>query len=248
MPDQDTAVLVVEDNATNQVAVGALLDRFGVGADFASTGAKALAAMQAKRYRLVLMDLMLPGMDGYEAARQLRRLEYGTGRHTPIVAVTAVDPVVARGTCIAAGMDGFIGKPIEVDALGEVIGKWVKRRAVEGRDGNGAADMARILDSFLEITGRLLEDLNTAIEREDLRTAGHLAHEVKASSLVARAAEMAQMAQRLERAIRDGEWRNVLDGYLDLVSAFRRATEELRRPVQASVRHGNARPPQERRP
>jgi len=192
MPGQDSSVLVVEDNSTNQLAVGALLERFGVSADFAASGPKALDAMRAKRYRLVLMDLMMPGMDGYETTRQLRRSEYGSGRHTPIVAVTAVDPVLSRAACVAAGMDGFIAKPIDPEALADVLGHWVKRRAAESANGNGAAGMARILESFLDVTGRLLRDLNSAIEAEDLQAAGYLAHEVRASSLVVHAADMVQ--------------------------------------------------------
>ena len=124
-------VLAVEDNASNRLALRALLDRFNVPAEFAVTAPQALVLVQSKRYGLILMDLMLPGMDGYEASRQIRRLEFGTGHHTPIVAVTAVDPVVSRPACIAAGIDGFIFKPIEPDALAEVLRRWLFRRREE---------------------------------------------------------------------------------------------------------------------
>jgi len=127
----DASILVVEDNAANRYALSALLDCFGVRADFVETGAQAIAAAQSKRYSLVLMDLMLPGMDGYDAAQQIRRQEFGTGRHTPIVAVTAVDPAVSKPACIAVGMDGYIAKPIEPDALAEVLRRWVFRRREE---------------------------------------------------------------------------------------------------------------------
>ncbi len=124
-------VLVVEDNASNRLALRALLDCFRVRADFVASGPQAIAIVQSKRYGLILMDLMLPGMDGYEASRQIRRLEFGTGRHTPIVAVTAVEPSVSRPACIAAGIDGFIAKPFEPDALAEVLQRWIFRRREE---------------------------------------------------------------------------------------------------------------------
>src|SRR5258706_8516232 len=95
-PGKEAPVLVVEDNATNQLAIGALLERFGVNADFVSDGAQAIVATEAKRYRLVLMDVLMPGMDGCDTTRHIRRLEYGTGRHTPIVAVTAVDASISK--------------------------------------------------------------------------------------------------------------------------------------------------------
>lgn len=246
MPGQDAAVLVVEDNATNRVAIGALLDHFGVSHDFASTGHEAVAAIQVKHYRLVLMDLILPGIDGFEATRRVRRLEYGAGRHTPIVAVTAVEPVLGRETCISAGMDGFIAKPIDIDALTEVLAKWMKRRGDKDSSGSGSADIARILESFLEATSGVLADLNTAIASEDLRTASHLAHEVRASGLVVHAEEVAQTARRLERAIGELDWRKVLERYLDLTAAFRRATDELERSTQASSNLAGAQPTPEK--
>jgi CheY-like chemotaxis protein len=124
-------VLVVEDNASNRLALRALLDRFRVHADFVASAAQAIAIVQTRRYGLILMDLMLPGMDGYEASRQIRRLEFGTGRHTPIVAVTAVEPSVSRPACVAAGIDGFISKPIDPEALAEVLRRWIFRRREE---------------------------------------------------------------------------------------------------------------------
>ncbi|HLX80012.1 MAG TPA: response regulator [Burkholderiales bacterium] len=231
-PGKEAPVLVVEDNATNQLAIGALLDRFGVNADFVSNGPQAVVATETKRYRLVLMDVMLPGMDGYATARHIRRLEYGTGRHTPIVAVTAVDTSISKPESIAAGMDGFIGKPIDRDELAGVLRTWVARPLAATED---AGDAGRILASFLEVTGALLESLSTAIEAEDLAAASHLAHEVKASSLVAHAGEMTKMAKRLEQTIREEKWREIMDDYRDLVAAFRRTTEDLKR-VQEILR------------
>ena len=229
-PGAEAQVLVVEDNATNRMAIRALLDRFGVEADYVATGLQAVSASQNKSYRLVLMDLMLPGMDGYTATRQIRQLEYGTGRHTPVVAVTAVDPSVSRNACLAVGMDGFLSKPIEPDALEDVLRRW------SGRGGPARplaeTDAAHLIESFLEVTTQLLHDLSKAIETHDFSAAAHLVHEVKASSLVVSAREMAQLARRLEQAIDAQRWREVLDDYRDLVAAFRRTTEELRVPVQ----------------
>ena len=224
-PRIEAPVLVVEDNATNQMAIRGLLDRFGVHADFVSNGEQAIVATEARRYRLVLMDVMMPRMDGYAAARHIRRLEYGTGHHTPIVAVTAVDPSISMPESIAAGMDGFISKPIVPDELAAVLRTWVAR-PLDAEEDEG--DTERILDSFLEATGALLDRLSTAIEAEDLAAASHLAHEVKASSLVAHAGEMTERAKRLEQAIREEKWREVMDDYRDLVAAFRRTTEDLK--------------------
>ena len=233
------AVLVVEDNATNQLAIRALLERFGVQADCVANGVQAIAAIQAKRYGLVLMDLMMPGMDGFAATRQIRRLEYGTGRHTPIVAVTAVDPAISRSECIAAGMDGFVAKPIEPESLEEMLKKWLAPSTTGALREAGARNAARVLESFLAVTAQLLEDLSAAIESKDLSAATHLAHEVKASSLMVSAGEVAQQARRLEQAIRDEKWGELVDDYRDLVAAFRRTTEALKNPFQVILEHHN---------
>lgn len=231
MDPQTPTVLVVEDNVTNQVAIRALLERFGVRADFVASGPQAIAAVEAKRYDLILMDLMMPGMDGFAATRHIRRLEYGTGRHTPIIAVTAVDPQLCREASIVTGMNGLLSKPIDPGAIEEVLRKWTSEPgAARAADKRKAA---WILESFLEVTGRLLEELNEAIRAEDLSTATRLAHEVKASSLVASAHAMTELARQLEQAIRDEKWGEVVDDYRELAAAFRRTTEELKTPMRA---------------
>jgi CheY-like chemotaxis protein len=228
---QEATVLVVEDNATNQLAIRALLERCGVHADFVASGAQAIAAAEAKPYGLILMDLMMPGMDGFETARRIRRMEYGTGRQTPIVAVTAVDPQVCREASIAAGMNGLISKPIDPEALTELIARW-KTGAGTAR-ATDQREAARLLESFLDVTTRLLAELSEAIATGDLSTATYLAHEVKASSLVVSAGEMAELARVLEQTIREERWAKVVDDYRALVAAFKRTTEGLRTPVQA---------------
>ncbi len=136
-PDQDAAprpargrgrVLVVEDNAINQLVARGLLDRLGFECDLAGTGFEALDALARTDSAAVLMDCQMPEMDGYTATGELRQRE-GARRHTPVIAMTAgaLDGDEAR--CLAAGMDGYVPKPIDSSQLEAVLDRWVARPA-----------------------------------------------------------------------------------------------------------------------
>ena len=89
--------------------------------DVAADGAEAVAHVAAKRFDVVLMDRHMEEMDGLAAARKIRRLERATGAHVPIIAMTAATMPDDRQQCIEAGMDGYLAKPVSLDALREAI-------------------------------------------------------------------------------------------------------------------------------
>ena len=122
---EGTRVLLVEDNTTNQrVAVG-LLRKLGIEADVASSGSDGLEAARDKAYPLVLMDLQMPDMDGFQATAQLRASSGLTDRGVVVVAMTAHVMDRDRELCLAAGMDDHVGKPISLAALEEVLARWL---------------------------------------------------------------------------------------------------------------------------
>ncbi|GAB6909992.1 Response regulator receiver (fragment) [Desulfosarcina cetonica] len=118
-------ILLVEDNLINQKLTLALLKRFGLTADTAGNGKIALERLAARPYDLVLMDVQMPEMDGYEATRQIRAGQAGVlDAQIPIVAVTAHAMQGDRERCLAAGMSDYIAKPIKPDRLKAVIDKY----------------------------------------------------------------------------------------------------------------------------
>ena len=115
-------VLLVEDNAINQELAVSLLNRFGAQVTTARHGQEAVDAVAKEDFNLVLMDIQMPGMDGYEATRAIRRLP--RGRMIPIVAMTANALPGDRERCLEAGMDDYIPKPIEPQRLQQALAHW----------------------------------------------------------------------------------------------------------------------------
>jgi signal transduction histidine kinase/ligand-binding sensor domain-containing protein/CheY-like chemotaxis protein len=105
-------VLVVEDNAVNQKLVAVLLEKLGHRVELAETGSEALEKWKAGGSDMILMDVQMPEMDGFEATRRIRTQEKATGSHIPIIAMTAHAMSGDRQSCLEAGMDDYISKPI----------------------------------------------------------------------------------------------------------------------------------------
>lgn len=119
-------VLLVEDESINQKLAAAVLKKIGFQVDLADNGMEAVQMVRDQLYCLVLMDIQLPEMSGYEAVRQIRVLEELEGRkRLPIIAMTADDSREIKRKCMATGMDDFITKPIKPDLLMSQLAPWL---------------------------------------------------------------------------------------------------------------------------
>jgi CheY-like chemotaxis protein len=123
-------VLLVEDNPVNQLVASRLLKTLGIEPQIAENGKKAVHMIQQHTFDLVLMDCQMPEMDGYEATQAVRVWEKsvpatGSKRRLPVVALTANALVGDRERCAAAGMDGYLSKPITRDALSTLVRQWL---------------------------------------------------------------------------------------------------------------------------
>jgi len=201
-------VLVAEDNAVNRLVVTKALERQGHVVLSVNNGREAVEAWQRDRFDLILMDCQMPEIDGYEATRAIRALERATGGHTRIVAVTANAMQGDRERCLAAGMDEYLPKPLQREALRRIIGPLLERRdesqreavektAIAPRDAGhlpldhnrlteiagGDADFAQeLINLFIEDAAQHIAALAEAIAEADAETVRKVGHTLKGSS------------------------------------------------------------------
>jgi signal transduction histidine kinase/CheY-like chemotaxis protein len=114
-------VLLAEDNRVNQVVTSRLLEKHGLMVLVASNGREAVEILQRESVDLILMDVQMPEMDGFEATRRIREQEKQAGKHVPILAMTAHSTRGYRDKCLGAGMDGYLAKPVQSVQLYEAI-------------------------------------------------------------------------------------------------------------------------------
>ncbi|HEX8488576.1 MAG TPA: response regulator, partial [Propionibacteriaceae bacterium] len=226
-------VLVVEDNALNQLVAEGAVSLLGYSVDIVSNGREAIEAVAHTYYSAVLMDCHMPVMDGYTATERIRLTETD-GNRLPIVAMTAGARSEDRERCLAVGMDDFVTKPIEVAALAAALGTWARseRRAGAGSTGKpaeaepaggGGIDVTRLdalrqlgpqdgkgllpalVDTFLESTPGIVVALRQAVVVGALREVREAAHQLKGMAANLGLIEVMVLCHQLECLASDAE-------------------------------------------
>ena len=190
-------VLLADDNRTNQRLVELLLEQYGDRVTAVSSGRDAVARAAEEPYDLILMDVQMPEMDGFEATAAIREREQKTGVHTPIVAMTAHVMTGDRERCLAAGMDAHLAKPIRPDDLATTIdallpsGRSIRAAASKGSSdaeeklladfGQNGRVLAEVIGVFLVDGPRYLDVIRQARASGDAAAAAAAVHALKGS-------------------------------------------------------------------
>jgi CheY-like chemotaxis protein len=127
-PQSSKLVLVAEDNAVNQKVALWQLNEIGYQAHAVANGLEVLDAINRTNYALIFMDCQMPELDGYHAAAEIRKREINSGKHIPIIAMTAHAMDGDREKCIAAGMDDYISKPVTKHVLEATLENWLPKQ------------------------------------------------------------------------------------------------------------------------
>jgi CheY-like chemotaxis protein len=229
----DGRALVVEDNDFNQRLISHTLSGIGCQVESVSNGMDALAKLGLSDYDVILMDCHMPGLDGFDTAREIRRLERGKQR-VPIIAVTAGGVGETRSACLAAGMDDYVAKPFSLATLRARVAYWISRRRdsepvplaapltvpVPSQETATHLDLSRLEELAteegsaqiaLELSGIFLEDIvrrlvafSDAARTRDLTACLGLAHAIKGACGNFGAVGMARLAEESERRCRAG--------------------------------------------
>ena len=191
---RDLRVLVVDDNPINQRVTQRMVERMGCRVDTAGNGLDALDAVGRVPYDLVLMDCRMPYMDGYEATREIRRRQASGGHRPVIVAITAETQPDDRERCFAAGMDGYLPKPVQLDDL---------QKAIQRVSAGAAPPTAPQATDTTPPAGLDLEDIS--------RTLGDDDDDERAALIRAFGSQMRGMERALTVALEAGDWERLAD-------------------------------------
>jgi two-component system, sensor histidine kinase and response regulator len=214
-------ILVAEDHPTNQQVIRRQLALLGYACDVAGDGQEALELWRKGAYRLVLTDCQMPELDGFALARAIRAEEAGTGRHTPIIAVTANAMSGEAQRCIVAGMDDAVSKPCEIAALDRILRRYLGEGAepvappfipppldfaglvtlFEGDE----AFAKRLLTEFVASNTATFTRLEQAAAGSDVEAMRQAAHKLSGSARTVGAGDFAAAADALEQAILRGD-------------------------------------------
>ena len=228
-------VLLAEDNEINQQVAKEILEQAGLEVSIANNGKEAVEMVRAANFDMVLMDLQMPVMGGFEATREIRRDE--RFKDLPIIAMTAHAMAGDHEKSLEAGMNDHVTKPIDPDQLLSTLIKWIKPGEREISEGvseiligkNGVTDIlptelpgismasglgrvggnkqlyTKLLCKFKDGQENAVEQIETALQSGDVETAARLAHNIKGVSGNLGADNLYQAAANLEKAIKEGE-------------------------------------------
>ena len=254
-------VLLAEDYPVNQMVAIRMLERSGYQVEAVKNGREAVEALANTSYAAVLMDVQMPEMDGYEATAEIRRRE-GSGRHTPIIAMTADAMQGDREKALDAGMDDYIAKPVQREELDAMLERWVPEQEPPAQKSDGdprasagtpALDLsvlesrrgpqgeeepdklARIVGLFIDDVPLRLQELRQAVESGEAQKVEETAHMLKGGSGYMGAVHMSEICATIQGLGASGE----LSRAPELLDALEAEFERIRPALESRMGEGH---------
>ncbi len=227
-PPRSLRILLAEDNAVNQTLAVHLLRRRGHEVTVAEDGLQALAAYDSEPFDLVLMDLQMPNLGGFEATALIRQRELAAGRHIPIIAMTARAVKGNREECLAAGFDEYLAKPLRPQELHDLIKRTVDlfppkapsppppaidKEIIYDLVGGDTLLLRDLITLFLDGIPAMRDKIRVAIADQDAFRLNEAAHELKGAASHFAASATVEAARRLEAMGRDSNLIHAEDAF-----------------------------------
>ncbi|HEY9677230.1 MAG TPA: ATP-binding protein [Drouetiella sp.] len=227
-------VLLAEDHLVNQIVACDFLEELNVHVTVANNGFEVLEMLQGQNYDLILMDCQMPEMDGFEATAAVRDLELDSGKRTPIIAVTANAMAGDRERCLSLGMDDYLSKPYDLEALSMVLGKWFQLQSKFANIIDADAlfkrykekQARRLVETFIEDTELRLRKIGEALSTLDLAYIAREAHALKGASALLSMPEITATCSTLEDSCSKGDAELADDCLKRLTKLIHQADEE----------------------
>jgi two-component system, NarL family, sensor histidine kinase EvgS len=208
-------LLVVDDHEAVQHAIRSQLDALGCTSFIAGTGSAALAAFEHGEYDMVLLDCNLPDLSGYTVAERMREWEAATGRHTPMIAISAATDDAHRMRCMTSGMDGILTKPLRLGALRELIAMWCPDAALGALPDPAQPPAAPVADAPGHFNLRVLESdialLKRALRDHDPEGVRYAIHRIRGAAHIAGWEHIAEIAGLWETHLLEHDRPTALD-------------------------------------
>ncbi len=237
-PDQialDGSVLVVDDAQINLMVISKQLKKAGISCDLADSGEKALELFRAGSYAALLVDVVMPDMNGLDLSRRIRRLEEGSSERVLIIGVSGRTSAEQKEECFEAGMDEFLAKPLTTESLMTCLGHWFPRTPEEASDTvaplsstdhedvKPPIDLAKLYElieededglyahirTFLEFVTPYFDEIDAGVEARDARKVEDAAHAAKSAAGATGATILWHLLDGLESSAIDGDWARI---------------------------------------
>jgi CheY-like chemotaxis protein len=249
-------VLLAEDNPVNQTLAMRILERLGHKVQVVNNGKEALGRAQAEEFDVILMDVQMPEMDGLEATTAIRDAEAGTGKHIPIVAMTAHAMKGDREKCLSVGMDGYLSKPIRIDELKQAMSAIEKTRDIGQSCGQNSfraiGQLELLLDSVMGDRALLAEmaelwladsakqerQIRTGLDSGDAMMVQRAAHALKGSVGTFQASAAQDAASQLEMSAKDADLVGARKAFERLSTQINLVRQDLRQLAQRPAPDG----------
>jgi CheY-like chemotaxis protein len=244
-------ILLVEDNSVNQMVTRKILGNYGCLVTSAGNGREAVELVRQRKFDLILMDCLMPEMDGYRATGIITEYQRRHNqKHTPIIAFTANAMKGDEEKCLAAGMDDYISKPLQPEKMIAVMSQWLtailaeRARKDQIRDAERKACLIEpevldvmksmtgdsfipVLKSYIKMSDTVIPAMSEAIRNKDATTLRREAHSLKSSSMQIGAMQVGDMAGKIERMSLDARFDEILVAFPPIAEMSTRVVSHL---------------------